>query len=90
MLAPNLSRLSGAALFASLFAANPALAERESGRPPAGFGEQAVDSACAESDDAAESPMCEGGRLRWRLCEQGIRSEHLAHAEVFSCFLRSL
>ncbi len=86
---PNLSWLRAAALFASFFAANAALAERESGGSPAGLAEQDVQSACAWNDDADASGICQGGLLRWRLCEQGIRSEHLPYVEVSGCFLRS-
>ena len=86
---PDLRWLSGAALFASLFATNAALAEQEYGSPPAGLAEQDVESACAWNDDADASGICQGGLLRWRLCEQGIRSEHLPYVEVSACFLRS-
>ena len=87
---PNLSWLSGVALFASLFAANAALAEQESYMPSARLAEEDADSACAGNNDANASRICEGAWLRWRLCEQGISSEHLPYAEVYGCFLRSL
>jgi hypothetical protein len=85
----NLIQPSGVALFALLFAANAARAERESDGPAAVSGEQVADLTCATSHDPVESLICEGGRLRWRLCEQGLRSERLPNAEVYECFLRS-
>jgi hypothetical protein len=89
MIIHNLAWLSGVALFAVLLAANATRAEQKSVGRAAGLGEQVADSACAASDDAAESRICEGGRLRWRLCEQGFRSERLPSAKVYECFLRS-
>ena len=86
----NLSCVRGAALLASLFAVNAALAVQESGGLPATLAEQNVLSACAWNDHADASGVCEGGLLRWRLCEQGVRSEHLPNVEVAGCFLRSL
>jgi hypothetical protein len=90
MLIHNLIWLSGVALFGLLFAANAARAKLESVGPAAGPGKQVAEPVCAASLDAAESRICEGGRLRWRLCEQGFRSERLPNAEVYGCFLRSL
>ena len=87
---PNLSWLSGAALFVSLFATNAALAERESTSPPAGLAVQSAGSVCAGTDGLEAARKCKGAWLRWRLCEQGIRSEQLPYAEVYGCFLRSL
>ena len=89
MLIHNLIWLSGVALFALLFAANAVRAEQESDGRAAGLGRQVADLTCATSRDGAESRLCEGARLRWRLCEQGFRSEHLPDAEVYECFLRS-
>jgi hypothetical protein len=86
----NLTWLSGAALFSFLLAANAAHAKQEIDGRPAELGKQIADSACATSDDADESRICEGGRLRWRLCEQGFRSERLPNAGVYACFLGSL
>ncbi len=90
MLIRNLVCLSGLALFALLFAANAARAELEPVGLAARPGKQVAGPVCATSHDAAESRMCEGGRLRWRLCEQGLRSERLPDASVYVCFLRSL
>jgi hypothetical protein len=89
MLIHNLIWLSGVALFALLFAANAVRAEQESDGRAAGLGRQVADLTCATSRDGAESRLCEGARLRWRLCEQGFRSERFPNAEVYGCFLRS-
>jgi hypothetical protein len=89
VLTRNLSWLSGAALFSLLFAAKAAHAELESDGRAAGVGELAAVSACAAAGDAAETRICEGGRLRWRLCEQGFRSENLPDAGIDECFLNS-
>jgi hypothetical protein len=86
----KLAWLSGAALIPLFFAANAALAERESEGRAVGLGEQVTDAACAASGDAAESPICRDGRLLWRLCEKGFRSERLPNAGVYACFLHSL
>lgn len=85
-----LTWLSGAALLSLLLAANAARAEQEADGRDGGVGALAADAACVASDDAAETRICEGGRLRWRLCEQGFRSERLPNAGVYECFLRSL
>jgi hypothetical protein len=86
----NLARLSGAALLSLFLAANSARAELESAGHAVGLGEQVTDAACAASGDAAQSPICQDGRLIWRLCEKGFRSERLPNAGVYACFLRSL
>ena len=81
----NLARLSGAALLSLLFAANAALAERETDARAVGLSEAAMDAACA-----AQSTTCQDGRLLWQLCENGVRSERLPNAGIYACFLRSL
>jgi hypothetical protein len=86
----NLARFSGAALLSLFLAANSARAELESSEHAAGLGEQVADAACAASGDAAQSPICQDGRLIWRLCEKGFRSERLPNAGVYACFLHSL
>jgi hypothetical protein len=86
----NLAWLSGAFLFSLFFVANAALAEREFDERAAGLGVQVADAACAASNDAVQSLICDADRLRWRLCEQGLRSERLPNAGVYACFLRSL
>ena len=86
----NLAWLSGAALLSLLFAANAAFAERESDGRAVGLGEQVTDAACAASGEAAQSTICQDGRLLWRLCEKGFHSERLPNAGVYACFLRSL
>ena len=90
MLMHNLAWHSGAALFPLLFAANAALAERESDGRAVELGEQVADAACAASAAAAQSTICRDGQLLWRLCEKGFRSEHLPKAGVYACFHRSL
>jgi hypothetical protein len=90
MLTHNLAWLSGATLFPLLFAANAALAERESDGRVVGLGEQVADAACAASAAAAQSIICRDRQLLWRLCEKGFRSEHLPKAGVYACFHRSL
>ena len=89
MLMRNLSWLSGAALFSLLFVANAAYAELESDARAAGVGEPVAVTACAVADDAAEARICVGGRLRWRLCELGFRTENLPRAGIDECFLNS-
>ena len=84
----KLTWLSGAAVFSLLFAANAARGELESDGAPAGLRELAV-SACAARDETAETQLCEEVRLRWRLCEQGLRSKYLRRAGIEECFLRS-
>jgi hypothetical protein len=86
----NLAWLCGAALLSLLFAANAARAERESDGRAVGLGELVTDAACAASGEAAQSPICEDGRLLWRLCEKGFRSERLPNSGIYACFLRSL
>jgi len=86
----NLAWLSGAFLFSLFFVANAARAERESDGRAVRLGELVTEATCAASDDAVQSLMCAGGRLRWRLCEQGLRSERLPNEGVYACFLRSL
>jgi hypothetical protein len=86
----NLAWLSGAALFSLLFAGNAALAERESDGRAVGLGERVTDAACAASGDGVQSLVCQDGRLLWRLCEKGFRSERLPNEGVYACFLRSL
>jgi hypothetical protein len=82
--------LSGAALIPLLFAANAALAERESNVQGVGLGERVTEAACAASGAAAQSTVCHDGRLLWGLCETGFRSERLPNAGVYACFLHSL
>ena len=86
----NLAWLSGAALLSLFFAATAARAERESDGRAVGLGVQVTDAACAASGEAAESTICQDGRLLWRLCEKGFHSERLPYAGVYACFLRSL
>jgi hypothetical protein len=86
----NLAWLSGAALLSLLCAATAARAERESDGRAVGLGEQVTDAACAASGEAAESTICQDGRLLWRLCEKGFHSERLPYAGVYACFLHSL
>ena len=86
----NLAWLSGAALLSLFFAATAARAERVSDGRAVGLGEQVTDAACAASGEAAESTICQDGRLLWRLCEKGFHSERLPYAGVYACFLRSL
>ena len=86
----TLVRLSGAALLSLLFAANAALAERETDARAVGLSEAATDAACAARGGAAQSAPCQDGRLLWQLCENGVRSERLPNAGVYACFLRSL
>jgi hypothetical protein len=85
----NLTWLSGAALLSLLLATNAARAEHESDGQTVASGELVADTACTASDDATETRICAEGRLRWRLCEQGFRSERLPSAGVYECFLRS-
>jgi hypothetical protein len=82
--------LSGAALIPLFFAANAALAERETNGQAVGLGERATEAACAANGDAAQSTLCQDGRLLWGLCEKGFRSERLPNAGVYACFLHSL
>ncbi len=86
----NLAWLSGALLFSLFFAATAARAERESDGRAVGLGEQVTNAACAASGEIAQSTICEDGRLLWRLCEKGFRSERLPNSGVYACFLRSL
>jgi hypothetical protein len=86
----NVARLSGAALFFLLFAANAALAERETNARAVELSEAATEAACAASGGPAQSTTCQDGRLLWQLCENGVRSERLPNAGVYACFLRSL
>jgi hypothetical protein len=90
MLTHNLASLSGALVFSLVFATNAALAERESDGRAVGLGEQVTDAACAASGEASQSTICQNGRLLWRLCEKGFRSERLPNAGVYACFLHSL
>jgi hypothetical protein len=90
MLMRNLAGLSGVALLSLLFAANAARAERESDGRAMGLGEQVANAACANSGEAAQSTICQNGRLIWQLCQNGFRSERLPDAGVYACFLRSL
>jgi len=62
----NLAWLSGAALLSLFFAANAALAERESDGRSVGLGERVTDAACAASGDGDQSAVCQDGRLLWR------------------------
>jgi Tfp pilus assembly protein PilX len=82
--------LNGAALIPLFFVANAALAERESNVQAVGLGDRAIDAACAASGGAAQSTLCQDGRLLWGLCETGFRSERLPNAGVYACFLHSL
>ena len=82
--------LSGAALIPLFLTANAALAERESDGLAVGLGERVTDAACAASNAAAQSTLCQDGRLLWGLCEKGFRTERLAKAGVYACFLHSL
>ena len=82
--------LSGAAIIPLFFAANAALAARESNGQAVGLGERVTEAACAASGDAAQSTLCQDGRLLWGLCETGFRSERLPNAGVYACFLHSL
>jgi hypothetical protein len=86
----NLAGLAAAALLMSLVVTNAARAERESDGRVVGLGEQVTDAACAASGEAVQSTICQDGRLLWRLCEKGFRSERLPNAGVYACFLRSL
>jgi hypothetical protein len=86
----NLAGLSGAIFLFLLLAANSARAELESAGQAVGMGERVTDAACAASGDAARSPICQDGRLAWRLCEKGFRAERLPNAGVYACFLHSL
>ena len=82
--------LSGAALIPLFFAANAALAERETNGQAVGLGERVTEAACAANGDAAQSTLCQDARLLWGLCEKGFRSERLPNAGVYACFLHSL
>jgi hypothetical protein len=89
MLLHNLAWFSLAAMPALFFAANAARAEQESDDLTVGSSIQGADVACELGGDNAESRMCGSAQLRWRLCEQGFRSEQLPDADVDMCFLRS-
>ena len=86
----RLAWLSGAALIPLFFAANAALAEREIDGQAVGLGERVTAAACAAGSAAAQSTLCQDGRLLWGLCEKGFRSERLPNAGVYACFLHSL
>jgi len=89
MLIHNLIWLGGATLSTYLFAANAGRTETESGGRGADSIDLVADVPCETSRDAVETEMCASGRLRWRLCEQGFRTERLPNADVYGCFLRS-
>lgn len=72
-----------------LFAADAARAALEPDGWAAGRGEPVAVSACAIADDPGETRICVAGRLRWRLCERGFRSENLPAAGLEECFLNS-
>jgi len=90
MLINRLAWLSGAALIPLFFTVNTALAEWEANVAAVGLSERATDAACAASGAAAQSTLCQDGRLLWGLCEKGFRSERLPNAGVYACFLHSL
>jgi hypothetical protein len=86
----NLIWLGATALFVSLFAADGVRAELESDELSTALSDQGANLSCKASEDPTESRLCEGSQLRWRLCEQGFRSERLPDTEVYGCFIRSL
>jgi hypothetical protein len=86
----KLAWLGGALVISLFFTVNAARAERESDGRAVGLGERVTDAACAASGEAAQSTICQNGRLLWRLCETGFRSERLPRAGVYTCFLHSL
>jgi hypothetical protein len=86
----NLIWLGATALFVSLFAADGVRAELESDGMPTTLSDQVANLSCKASEGPTESRVCEESRLRWRLCEEGFRSERLPDTEVYRCFIRSL
>ena len=82
--------LSGAALIPLFFGAVTALAAWETKGQALELGERATEAACADNRQAAQSTLCQDGRMLWGLCETGFRSERLPNAGVYVCFLHSL
>jgi hypothetical protein len=86
----NLIWLGATALFVSFFAADGARAELESNGLSTALNDQVENLSCKASEGPTDSRLCEESWLRWRLCEQGFRSERLPDAEVYGCFIHSL
>jgi hypothetical protein len=86
----NLIWLGATALFVSLFATDGVRAELESTGMSAALSDQVASLSCKSSEGPTDSRVCEESRLRWRLCEEGFRSERLPDTEVYRCFIRSL